>query len=125
MVGASLKAFVRSFRFAVAGITHTVRSQRNMRVHLLAGAIVAVVGIWLGLSAIEWAIVALTIGMVFAAETMNTVAESIVDLASPGYHPLAKIAKDAAAGAVLLTALAGIGVGAAIFLPHLWALWAR
>ena len=57
--------------------------------------------------------------MVMAAEMVNTVVEAAVDLASPGYHPLAKVAKDVAAGAVLLTAIGAVVIGVCIFLPHL------
>jgi diacylglycerol kinase len=73
-------------------------------------------------SAVEWALLALTIGMVFSTEMINTVAELAVDLLIQRHHPQAKIAKDVGAGAVLLAALAAVGVGAAIFGPRLWAL---
>jgi len=121
----SLQAFARGFHYAAQGIAHTIRTQRNMRVHLGVALAVAAAGIGFGISAIEWAVVLLAIGMVFAAETMNTVAETIVDLISPERHPLAKIAKDAAAGAVLLSVLGAVGVGVAVFLPRLLALGPR
>ncbi len=118
----SLRTFLRGFVYAAEGIAHTVRSQRNMRVHMVIAAAVVVIGVAFGIGPTEWAIIALTMGVVFAAETMNTVVESLIDLVSPTHHPQAKIAKDAAAGAVLLAALAAVGVGAAIFLPRLAAL---
>jgi diacylglycerol kinase len=72
------------------------------------------------LSPTEWAIIALTIALVLAAEAFNTVAETAVDLAAAEYHPLAKIAKDVAAGAVLLMAIAAVVVGLLVLGPPLW-----
>lgn len=118
-MSASLAAFLRSFVFAFDGIAHVVRTQRNMRVHLLVAALVTLLGVWVRLSPTEWAICALTMGVVFAAEILNTVIESLVDLASPDHHDLAKIAKDAAAGAVLVLAFFATLVGIFILLPKL------
>ena len=109
----------RSFAYAFAGIGYCLRTQRNFRIHILATGAVVVVGGLLGLSGIEWAILALTVTLVLAAEMINTVIEAAVDLASPGYHPLAKVAKDVAAGAVLVTALGAVVIGVCIFVPHL------
>lgn len=117
-----MKAFLRSFYYAFQGIAHTLRTQRNARIHLLITAIVIAAGIWLRLTTIEWAVVALTIGLVISAEMLNTVAEIAVDLLIQRQHPLAKIAKDVGAGAVVVTALAAVGVGFAIFGPRLWGL---
>jgi diacylglycerol kinase len=122
MTGDSVRAFLRSFSFAFAGIAYAVRTQRNLRVHLvIAGLVVAAAG-GLQVTAIEWALLALTIGVVLAGELLNTAAELVVDLATQEHHPLAKAAKDVAAAAVLMTALAAVGVGAAIFGPRLWRL---
>lgn len=115
----SLTSFFRSFVFASAGIAHVFRTQRNMRVQLVISAVIVLMGWWLNISTVEWAIIALTMGVVFAAEMMNTVVESVVDLASHGVHPLAKIAKDVAAGAVLMLAIFAVVVGMLIFLPKL------
>ncbi|MCA1554087.1 MAG: diacylglycerol kinase family protein [Chloroflexi bacterium] len=120
----SLASFVRAFVFAGEGIAHVFRTQRNMWVHLLISLAVVVLGWWLHVSSVEWAVLVLTMGVVFAAEMLNTVVESAVDLASPGQHPLAKVAKDAAAGAVLVLAICAVLVGALIFLPRLLALFA-
>lgn len=109
----------RSFAYAFAGIGYCLRTQRNFRIHILATGAVVVGGGLLGLSGIEWAILALTVTLVLAAEMINTVIEAAVDLASPGYHPLAKVAKDVAAGAVLVTALGAVVIGVCIFVPHL------
>jgi len=97
-----------------------LRTQRNARIHLSVALLVIALGLWLGLNRTEWAIIILTIGLVLAAESFNTVAEAAVDLATAEYHPLAKIAKDVAAGAVLLTAITAIVVGLLILGPPLW-----
>jgi len=117
-----MRAFLRGFIYAFEGIAHVVRTERNARVHLLIACLVIVAGVWLQVTAVEWAILALTIGIVISAEMVNTVAEMAVDLLTPRFHPLAKVAKDVSAGAVLVTALASVGVGLAIFWPRLWAL---
>jgi diacylglycerol kinase len=117
-----MKAFLRSFHFAFQGIGYALRTQRNVRVHAVAACLVSVAGIYFQISAVEWAVLALTIGTVFSAEMLNTVAELAVDLLTQQYHPIAKIAKDVGAGAVLVAAIAAIGVGVAIFGPRVWAL---
>jgi diacylglycerol kinase len=80
-----------------------------------------VAGVLLGLSVVEWAIFAAMVTLVLAAEMVNTMIESLVDLVTQEYHPLAKVAKDVAAGIVLLTAIGSIIVGLLIFLPKLLA----
>jgi diacylglycerol kinase len=112
----------RSFGFAYQGIRHAWATQRHLRIHAAVAVLAVVLGVFLRLSGAEWAVLCLTITLVLVLEMLNTVVEAAVDLASPDYHPLAKIAKDVAAGAVLLSACGGIGVGALLFLPKLWAL---
>jgi len=114
-----LRGFLRGFRFASAGVWYVVRTQRNMRVHLAATVAVIAAGLVLGVSATGWACLALAIGLVLTAEAINTVVEVIVDVWTTQAHPLAKAAKDAAAGAVLIASVAAAGVGAAVFLPRL------
>jgi len=109
-----------SFKYAFSGVWHVLQTQRNARIHLSVALVVIALGLWLGLSHTEWAIIVLTIGLVLAAESFNTVAEATVDLATAEYHPLAKIAKDVAAGAVLLTAATAVIVGLLILGPPLW-----
>jgi diacylglycerol kinase len=111
--------FFRSFSFAGQGVWHVVRTQRNMRVHLLAASAAIVAGLVLRIGAADWACVLAAIGLVLTAETFNTVVEALTDLCTDEYHPLAKIAKDAAAGAVLISSAAALGVGVAVFLPRL------
>jgi len=115
----SRSGFLRSFSFAGQGVWHVVRTQRNMRVHLLAGAAAVAASLVLRISAVDWACVLLAIGLVLTAETLNTVVEALADLCTDDYHPLAKIAKDAAAGAVLISSAAALGVAVAVFLPRL------
>jgi diacylglycerol kinase len=112
-------SFWRSFLFAGQGVWHAVRHQRNMRVHLVAAVAAVVAGLVLKISSVGWACVLLAIGLVLTAEMLNTVVESLVDLYTDEYHPLAKIAKDTAAGAVLVSSLAALAVGLAVFLPRL------
>ena len=115
-----MSAFLRSFHFAFQGIGYALRTQRNARVHAVVACLVIVAGIYFRVTAVEWAILALTIGTVFSAEMINTVAELAVDLLTEHYHPMAKVAKDVGAGAVLVAAIAAIGVGLAIFGPRVW-----
>jgi diacylglycerol kinase len=110
--------FVRSFSFAGQGVWHVVRTQRNMRVHLLAAAAAVAAGLVLRISAVDWACVLAAIGLVLTAEALNTVVEALVDLCTGEFLPLAKIAKDTAAGAVLIASAAAAGVGVAVFAPR-------
>jgi diacylglycerol kinase len=121
----SFKAFITSritaFGHAFRGWGYVLRTQRNAWIHSLVASLVFAVGLWLKLSTTDWAILVLTIAMVFTAEFINTSIEAIVDLASPNYHPLAKVGKDVGAAAVLVAALAAILVGLLILGPPLWA----
>lgn len=111
---------LESFRFAFVGLWYALRTQRNTRVHLAIAAVVVVLGLCLNLSYVQWAVLTLTIGFVLVSEMLNTVAETLVDLISPGYHPLAKVVKDVTAGAVLLTAIVSVVVGLLVLGPPLW-----
>ena len=111
-----------SFLCAVNGLVYTLRTQRNTRIELAATVAVIVAGVWLRIRPVEWALLALTVGTVLAFEAVNSAIETLVDLVSPQYHELARIAKDCAAGAMLFAALGSLGVAAAIFGPPLWAL---
>ncbi len=111
---------VHSFGHAFAGVWHALSTQQNMRIHAAATLALIVLGAYLGLGAIQWAVLTLTIGLVLAAEMFNTVAEAAMDAATTEYHPLIKIAKDVAAGAVLIAALVAVIVGLLILGPPLW-----
>ena len=114
-------SLIASFGYAFAGFWYAVRTQPNMRIHLAVAAMVVALGLYLGLGWTQWAVLALTMGFVLVAEMFNTVAEAAMDAATPYYHPLVKIAKDVAAGAVLVTALVAVCVGLLILGPPLWA----
>jgi len=111
----------KAFGHAFSGLFFALRTQRNLPIHLSVAAGVVALGVWLGLSTTQWAILALTIGSVLAAELLNSSLEVVVDMVSPDYHPLAKRAKDVAAGAVLLAAMVSVLVGLLILGPPLWA----
>ena len=112
----SARKFFRSFGYALQGIL-TATKEQNLRFHLLSAFIVIITGIFTGLSMIEWMILTFVIALVIGAELINTAIECVVDLASPEFHPLAKDAKDIAAGAVLVFAVASVIIGLLIFLP--------
>jgi diacylglycerol kinase (ATP) len=99
-----------------------LNTQRNMRAHAAVTLLVIATGIVLPTSLGEWVAIAITIGLVWQAELINTAIEAVVDKTSPEIHPLARAAKDCAAAAVLVTALTAVVVGALIFTPKLLAL---
>lgn len=90
-----------------------------MKIHMAAAFLAVVFGIKFTVSPVEWLILVLTIMAVLVTELMNTALEAVVDLASPEFHPLAKIAKDVAAGAVLVTAVSAVIIGSIIFCPKI------
>lgn len=110
--------FYRSARWAVSGIIYALRTERNMRFHASMLVMVVAAGLGFGISGAEWIAVLLVSALVLAAELMNTAVENIVDLASPQRHPLAKAAKDTAAGAVLILGIAAVAVGLIVFVPY-------
>ncbi|MDR3592415.1 MAG: diacylglycerol kinase family protein [Negativicutes bacterium] len=114
------KSWAGAFRHAADGIVHSFKSQRNLKFHVAAAAAAVVLAAYFRLSAAEWGLLALTIAGVIAAELFNTAVEAMVDLVSPQVHHLAKTAKDAAAGAVLVMALASLAVGYVLFFHRLF-----
>ncbi len=111
--------FICGFGYAFRGIWIVIRSQRNAQVHCLAVAVVVIAGWLLHISTNEWLAVTLISVIVLALEAVNTAIESVVDLISPGYHPLAGRAKDVAAGAVLIAAIGALIIAAIIVWPRL------
>ena len=105
-------SFRRSFLFAIQGFRTAIRSERNIKVMLAAGACAIVAGLIVQLDALSWAIVLLCCGVVISAELVNTAIETTIDLVSPEFHPLAGRAKDIAAAAVwvLATIVAIVGI---------------
>ena len=114
------RRFLRSFYFAFAGLAYLFRTQRNARVHAALGAAACGLAAWVGVSRVEWAVLVFTIALVLILEGVNTAVEAAIDLASPQMHPLAKAAKDLAAGMVLIAAIASVVVGILILAPPLW-----
>ncbi|MDD7794524.1 MULTISPECIES: diacylglycerol kinase [unclassified Clostridium] len=109
------KKLVDSFNHAINGIIHAVRTQRNMQIHMAATLAVLIACFFYDISRFEFLILAITITMVISAELINTAIEAAIDSTTNYYHPLAKIAKNAAAGGVLVTAINAIIVGYIIF----------
>jgi diacylglycerol kinase (ATP) len=115
---------IAAFKHAFRGWWHVLQTQHNAWIHSVVATLIVTVGLWLGLPPRDWAVIILTIAMVFTAEFINTAIEAVVDLASPVKHPLAKVGKDVGAGAVLVAALAAALVGLLILGPPLWARFA-
>lgn len=110
-----IKKTVESFNYAINGIIETVRTQRNMKIHIFAALCVLLACFLFDVSKIEFLILAITITLVLGAEIINTAIEATIDMSTNHYHPLAKIAKNASAGAVLVTAVNALLVGYIIF----------
>ncbi|WP_445506328.1 diacylglycerol kinase family protein [Niallia sp. 03190] len=110
-----------SFRLALSGIKTAIISERNVKIHLIISIIVIVLGSYYNVSVTEWLVLFIVMGLVIAMEIMNTALERVVDLVTKEYHPLAKEAKDIAAGAVFIAALLSIVIGLIIFIPKIFA----
>ncbi len=113
-----MRAFLKGFVYAGQGIVAGSRG-RNFRVMLLAAVLVAGAASWLRVSAVQWALLALSMGLVLALELINTAGELLVDILSPGHDQRYGQVKDVLAGAVLVAALAAAMVGALVFVPIL------
>lgn len=113
------RKLIQSVKYAGQGIRHAFWTQRNIRIHLLIALVAFCLGIYLGLSNYELAVVLLTICFVLISEMINTAVEEVVNLVTPTRRSSAMIAKDVAAGAVLFSALCAIIVGCLIYIPHL------
>ena len=116
----SIASRLRSFLFAGRGIALLLKQEPNARLHLLATLVVIGLGIWLELSAGEWAILSLAMGLVWAAEAFNSALEALCDHLHPDQHKKIGQVKDLAAGAVLLSSVAALAAGIFILGPKLW-----
>ena len=114
-------SLIQSFRWAIEGIVATVRSERNMKIHLVIAVLVVIAGFVVKLNISAWTTIIICIAMVFAGEMTNTAIENLVDLASPEIHPKAKLAKDISAGMVLVLAIGSVAIGLVIFIPAIQA----
>lgn len=107
-----------SFKYAWAGVSYAFQTQRNFRIHVVVGALAIGWSVFLHLRPVEMAVIGVTCGLVLVMELLNTALESVVDLAvKQSYHELAKIAKDCAAGAVLISAMVSVLVAGVLLLP--------
>lgn len=119
MTGFSIGERARSFRHAFAGIWVMLRTQHNAWLHAVATIVVVGAGLAVGLDGADWRWLVLTIVMVWVAEAMNTAFEHLCDVVSPDFHASVKVAKDVAAGAVLICAIGAVVMGWLIFGPYL------
>lgn len=118
-----LKRHTISFKHAIDGLTYTFRSQPNFRVHSIFAFFAISAGLFFSISPSEWAVIVLVVAWVLVVEMINTSIEAVVDLHTDVFHDLAKIAKDVAAGMVLLSAVMAVIIGLIIFLPKIWLLY--
>ncbi|MFT8320499.1 MAG: diacylglycerol kinase family protein [Bacillus sp. (in: firmicutes)] len=109
-----------SFRLALSGIVMAIKKERNLKIHLFISILVFFFGIYYKVSVTEWLFLSVAIGIVIAMEMINTALERVVDLVTKEYHPLAKEAKDIAAGAVFIAALLSAVIGFIIFIPKIF-----
>ncbi len=107
--------FIKALGYAVEGVSYAIRTQPNMRFHVFAAVVVLIIGGVLLRTPVEWALIILAIGFVWVTELLNTSIEAMVDLLSPEIRERAKVAKDVAAGAVLVASMVAVGVGGVVF----------
>lgn len=111
--------FSDSLKHAIDGILYVERFERNFRFELFFGMFVLIAGVFFGVSAVEWCVLVLTVSLILALEMVNTAIERCVDLVTLEYKELARIAKDVAAGAVLIASCLSVAIGIIIFLPKI------
>lgn len=112
-----IKKFVNSFTYPLKGLRYAYKNEQNLAVDVGIALIVLIFGFLFKINKYEWAILVLTIGLVISCELLNTAIEAVVDLVTEEYHPLAKVAKDTSAAAVLVFAIVAVVVGLIIFMP--------
>ena len=117
MKGQKKNPLYKSFGYAFEGIFTGIKKERNMKIHCLAMLCVVAAGFVFRISVSEWCICMILFGMILSLELVNTAMEAVVDLVTAERRPLAKLAKDTAAGAVLIAAIMAAGVGLLIFVP--------
>ena len=113
------KKLINSFRYAIEGFISSFKTERNMKIHILAMIIVVLIGFYFKLNLVEWCLITLAITLVIGAELFNTAIETIVDMVSPEKNSKAKLAKDISAAAVLALAIGAVVIGAIIFIPKI------
>lgn len=120
MTKANRPALCASFRYAIEGVIHVLRTERNARIHAVIAVLVVLLGLWLDLDTTRWALLVFAIVLVLTGEMLNTVVELLVDIVVREPHALAKHAKDVAAGAVLLAACGAAVIGCLVLGPPLY-----
>jgi diacylglycerol kinase len=115
-----IKSRLKSIRHALSGWSHVIRTQKNAWIHTAATVSVILLATWLHLPPRDWALLLITISIVWTAEFLNTALEIVVDLASPDLHPMAKAGKDVGAAAVLISATSAAIIGFLVMGPPLW-----
>ena len=113
------KKLINSFKYAIEGFISSFKTERNMKIHILAMIIVIAIGFYFKLNVIEWCFLAIAIVLVIGAELFNTAIETIVDMISPEKNPKAKLTKDISAAAVLILSIGAAVVGMLIFIPKI------
>ena len=113
------KKLINSFKYAIEGFISSFKTERNMKIHVLAMVLVVLLGLYLKISIMEWCFITLAIALVIGSELFNTAIETIVDMVSPEKNPKAKLAKDISAAAVLAFALGAFIIGIIIFIPKI------
>lgn len=113
------KKIINSFKYAIEGIIASFKSERNMKIHVLATIIVVILGLILKINIVEWCFCITSIVLVISAELLNTAIENIVDMISPEKNEKAKLIKDISAGAVLVLAIGTFIIGMIIFIPKI------
>ena len=111
------KKLINSFKYAIEGIISSFKTERNMKIHVFAMIVVIALGFFFKLDKVEWCFVIIAIASVISAELFNTAIETVVDMVSPEKNPKAKLAKDIAAGAVLVVAICAAIIGFIVFGP--------
>lgn len=115
----SIKRLKKSFGYAFKGIDDVVSNEPNMKIHVSVAILVVIMAFLLKISMIEWIILVLLIGLVLAAEVINTTIENLVDMYTKDYNERAKVVKDTAAGTVLILAITAVIIGLMIFVPKI------
>ncbi len=114
-IGKERKRLTSSFKYAIEGLLHVIKKERNMQIHLSVASIVVFLAYFFSVSKIEWVLLLLCIGIVISLESINTAIERTVDLCTKEMKPLAKQAKDVAAAAVFVFAIISVIIGLIIF----------
>lgn len=118
-----MRRFFRSFSYALKGILFAIRNEKNFQIEIVVGTMAVLLALFFPLSGLERGLIILSVAVVLAVELANTALERVMDILKPRIHPYARVIKDMMAGAVLLTSLAAIAIGIAIFLPYVLAIF--